>query len=194
MADGPQHGTRHELLRVNREPITYELFTDGVLTVRAVASGPLLLDGAALQPVDGPGPWSLKPMRRVAPKSWELSTPDGDVHARCKVAYRKRGGTAVDLQDGPDDLRFDPTDNPILDTVKAMALADTGKFALRRGKEVVARTGHRRCDMARRRQDGARRPTQVLWTEPGASWQPDPVLACALLVFRIHVVTSFRSP
>lgn len=188
---------RHELVRTGRDPITYELRSGDRVTVRAVASGPLLLDGAAIQPVDGPGPWSLKPTRRVAPKSWELTTPGGVVHATCAVAYRRRGGTTVQLADGPDDLRFDPTDNAILDTVKAAALADTGRFALRRGHEVVARTGLDRSGLAdrlRARRDGHTRPVVVLDVTPGASWQPDPVLACALLLFRRHVVPSFRSP
>lgn len=188
---------RHELCATGRDPTTYELHSDAHLAVRAVVSGPLLLDGAALQPVDGPGPWSLKPTRRVAPKTWELTTPAGDVHATCSVAYRRRGGATIDLAAGPHDLHFGPADNVVLDTIRATALADTGRFVLRLGDEVLAQTAHGRTSLAdrfRARRDGAPRPVLALQVTPGASWQPDPVVACALLVFRRHVVPSFRSP
>ncbi len=193
----PADGPRHALVRTGRDPITYELHADGRPTVRAVVSGPLLLDGAALQPVDGPGPWSLKPTRRVAPKAWQLTTPDGSLHATCSIAYRRRGGAEVEVVDGPDDLRFDPDDNVVVDTIKAAALADTGRFVLRSGRRVLAHTERGRAGVVERvraRREGVSRPVLVLQVAADATWQPDPVVACALLVFRRHVVPSFRSP
>ena len=185
---------RHELVRVSREPVTYELRTDGVVEVRAVVSGPLLLDGAAFAPVDGPGPWAMKPTERTAPRTWELTRPDGTVHARLDVAKGRRGATTIHLPDGPGEVSFEPTDNVVLDTIKAMALADTGRFALRRGIEDLARTGDSRSTRGTRGElaDGERR-VQVLRVRQDASWRPAPVLACALLVFRLHVATTFRS-
>ena len=100
----------------------------------------------------------------------------------------------ADLPDGPGEVSFEPTDNVVLDTIKAMALADTGRFALRRGIEDLARTGDSRSTRGTRGEleEGERR-VQVLRVRQGASWRPAPVLACALLVFRLHVATTFRS-
>ena len=178
----------------------FELRSAGGVVVSGRTSGRMLRKPATFSSAGGD--FTIRPESKLANR-WAATWSTGAELAHFDLANLGRGKTRIETPGGTFTFRsFDPA---LVDTAKAMVLAHTDTFRLFDASDnVLGVTG-----MGRPRESLAgvvRAVASTLFVELAEfvfskgftvvepSWNPDPALVAALLVYHDQVVVPVRSP